>query len=72
MSVFQVEEFYIYITIGTVKLTDKLKGKIEAYMKENGLDDFEWQDGSLCIDNIDSESHAECYDRDINAIVEQS
>ena len=71
MSVFQVEEYYVFIKIDSEQLNDKLRKKIEAYLSDNFLDDFEFQEHDLVIDGIDSESSAECYDRDIKAIIEQ-
>ena len=69
MSVFQVEEYYIFINIGSDNLNDELKQKIKTYLEENGVYDFEFQDGDLVIDELDCESRAECYDRDIRAII---
>ena len=71
MSVHQVEEFYIFIKIDSGLMNYLLKNKVESYMQENGIDDFEWQSGDLCIDGFDSESNAECHNRDIRDIIER-
>lgn len=71
MAVHQVEEFYIHKSIGTNILSDELKAKIEAYMEENCIDEFEWQDGDLVIDGFDCENMAEGYDIGIREVIEQ-
>ena len=71
MAVYQVEEYYIFMTIGTVAATDKLRGRIESYLAENGIDDYEWQDGSISIDGFDSECAAQCCYLDITRMIEE-
>lgn len=71
MTVHQVEEYYIYKSIGTNILTDELKAKIEACMKENCIDEFEWQDGDLVVDGFDCEDMAESCDIEIRKVIEQ-
>ena len=67
MSVYQVEEFYIYIPIAIIK--DECKEKIETYLSENGLDDYEFQDDDLTVNSLTCESEAESHSADLLRII---
>lgn len=73
MSVYQVEEYYVFIEriklIGTIK--DRVNKKLYKLQDEGQIDFFEWQDEetSLMIDGFQDENFAEDVECEILEII---
>ncbi|MDB4261396.1 hypothetical protein N9878_00875 [bacterium] len=64
MSVFQVEQYYVFID--GVKFTSESKHRIENWLADKGWSNYEFQGNStLVIDDFESESEAEQAQKEI-------
>ncbi len=63
MSVYQVEEYYIYMSIKDVDLPE-----LNSYLNSNGLDDFSIDGDSITIDGIECENVAAHHEEEINEL----
>ena len=71
MSVSQVEEFYIFISLGGAESNEDCIAELKEYLSENNLDDFEFQESDLVIDGLDCEHTAEGYNDDLRSIIKK-
>ena len=67
MSVYQVEQYYIYMS--TNEATNTQLNEINLYLESECIDDFEHQDGNLVVDGFESESDADNCEAAINEIL---
>lgn len=67
MSVYQVEQYYIYMSLATA--SKERLGKINKYLEDEGLSDYEHQGDCINIDGFESEQDAEKCENDINEIL---
>ena len=64
MSVFQVEQYYIFID--GVKFTPESKHRIENWLSDNGHSSFEFQGNStLVVDDFEDQGEANSAERAI-------
>ena len=67
MTIHQIEQFYIHMQVRGVNEVDK--ENIEAYLADNGLSDFEWQDDFLVVDGFESENDAQAHEEFLHDII---
>ena len=67
MSVYQVEEYYIFMSIKYATNT-QLK-EINKYLESESISNYEHQDGNIVIDGFESKNEAETCEQAINCIL---
>ena len=67
MSVFQVEQYYIFTS--TKNATNTQLEEINQYLEDEGIDDFEHQDGDIVVDGFESEQDANICEEKIKEIL---
>jgi hypothetical protein len=71
MSVYQVEQYYIHMNLKNVEITADIKGRICAHLEESNWTNYEFQDNdtTLIIDDIEDESEGESLEAEIIHII---
>ena len=70
MTVYQVEEYYIYTT--GVKLSGKQKEAIKEHLSDEGYSEYQFEDnGQITVDGISSEEDGETLEAQIYEIIEE-
>ena len=67
MSVYQVEEYYIFVQVPEDKV-DKVKAMLDNHQELCGTQ-VRWSGNELTIDNFDCENLAEDIDQEIQQII---
>ena len=67
MSVYQVDQYYIYMSLATA--SKERLDKINKYLDDNGFCDYEHQGDCISIDGFESESDAKDCERAIEDIL---
>ncbi len=63
MSVYQVEQYYIYMSIEGIDTS-----KLTSFLSESGLDDYDICDNHVTVDGIECENMACQYEESINEL----